>query len=110
MDEKRKLLGNFEIFYENSIEKFNFIFIFENLLLKIEPSEITPLFYNNFFGFGGGGFPPFPPGSPLPYIRLGHFKFDSGAVKCKGAGACSRSMKSMDVFMFSVFFIITTPY
>ena len=31
---------------------------FQNFLLKIEPSEITPFFYNNFFGFGGGGFPP----------------------------------------------------
>ena len=26
------------------------------LLLKIEPSEITPVFYNNFFRFGGGEF------------------------------------------------------
>ena len=31
-----------------------FYFFFENLLLKIELSEITPFFYNNFFGFGGG--------------------------------------------------------
>ena len=79
MDEKRKLLGNFEkilkIFDENSIEKLNFYFIlflffilfFENLLLKIEPSEITPVFYNNFFGFGGG-ISPFPPGYALAYI------------------------------------------
>ena len=29
------------------------------MLLKIEPSEITPFFYNNFFGFGGEA-------SPLP--------------------------------------------
>ena len=27
----------------------------EKLLLKIEPSEITSFFYNNFFPFGGGG-------------------------------------------------------
>ena len=46
-------------FWENFWWKFNrkmnfyFIFILENLLLKIEPSEITPLFYNNFFGFRG---------------------------------------------------------
>ena len=59
LDEKHKLLGNFEkilkFFDENSIEKSNlFIFIFfENLLLKIEPSEITPFFHNIFFGFGG---------------------------------------------------------
>ena len=33
------------------------------MLLKIQSSEITPFFYNNFFGFfGGGGFSPFPPG------------------------------------------------
>ena len=31
------------------------------LLLKIEPSEITPFFYNSFFGFRGGGLPHFPP-------------------------------------------------
>ena len=77
MDEKSKLLGNFEkilkFFDENSLEKlnflfFNFYFLFfsENLLLKIELSEITPFFYNNFFGFwGGGNFPPFPPGYAL---------------------------------------------
>ena len=65
--QKRKLFGNFEtilkIFDENSMEKLNFYFIFifilETLLQKIEPSEITPFFYNNFFGFGGG-FPPSP--------------------------------------------------
>ena len=35
------------------------LWFLENLLLKIEPSEITPFFYNNFFGFeGGGDFPP----------------------------------------------------
>ena len=65
LDEKPKLLGNFEkilkFFDENSIEKLNFLFLlfifFENLLLKIELSEITPFFYNTFFGFGGGEFP-----------------------------------------------------
>ena len=71
-DEKRKLLGNFEnilkFFDENSIEKFNFyfIFIFENLWLKIEPSEITP-FLQQFFRFPEGGFPPpLTLASPLP--------------------------------------------
>ena len=59
LGEKSKSLGNFEkilkFFDENSIEKLNFLFFifFENLLLKIELSEITPFFYNNFFGFGG---------------------------------------------------------
>ena len=47
------------------IEFFIFLFLFfiffENLLLKIELSEITPFFYNNFFGFVGENFPPFPP-------------------------------------------------
>ena len=79
MDKKSKLLGNFEnifkIFDENSIEKLNFYFIlfyilffilfFENLLLKIKPSKITPVFYNNFFRFREGGFPPFPLATPL---------------------------------------------
>ena len=32
-----------------------FLTILEKLLLKIEPSEITSFFYNNFFRFGGGG-------------------------------------------------------
>ena len=49
-----------------------FIFILENLLLKIQPSEITPFFYNNFFVFGRGDFPP-PPGYALgnttPYLN-----------------------------------------
>ena len=78
MDEKPKLLRNFEkilkFFDENSIEKLNFLFFFififyffENLLLKIELSEISPFFYNNFFGFGGGS--PFPPGYALAFNR-----------------------------------------
>ena len=66
---KYKLLEIFEkflkFFDENSIEKLSFflffiIYFLENLLLKIEPSEITPFFYNN-FSVSGGGFPPFPP-------------------------------------------------
>ena len=62
-----KFSENFEIFWWKFYRKikffiFIFYFYFENLLLKIEFSEITPFFYNNFFGFGGGGeFPPFPP-------------------------------------------------
>ena len=47
-----------KIFDENSIEKWNFYFILENLLLKIETSEITPFFYKKFSVSGGGGFPP----------------------------------------------------
>ena len=46
---------NLKIFDENSKEKlkYYFIFILENLLLKIEPSEITP-FSTTFFRFRGG--------------------------------------------------------
>ena len=69
LDEKHTLLGNFEkilkIFDENSLEKLHFLLYLENLLLKIEPSKITPFFYNNLFGFGrGGGFSPPPPPPP----------------------------------------------
>ena len=82
MDEKRKLLGNFEkilkFFDENSIENLNFFifyfYFFENLLLKIEPSEITPFFYNKFFGFGGGGNFPLPPWlRPCGYVLYDNF-------------------------------------
>ena len=65
--DKNAVFGNFEkilkFFDENSIENLNlyFIFILENVLLKIELSEITPFFYNIFFGFRGE-FPPFPLG------------------------------------------------
>ena len=52
-----KFWENLESFWWKFYRKFNFfifIFILENLLLKIEPSGITPFFYNNFFGFEGG--------------------------------------------------------
>ena len=75
LDEKHKLLGNFEIFDKNSLEKLNYLFFyfyffFENLLLKIELSEIIAFFYTHFFGFGGGGFPTFPPGYALVCTSL----------------------------------------
>ena len=63
------MLGNFEkilkYFDDNYIEKLNFLFLFaiEKLLLKIELWEITPFFYNDFFGFGW--ISPFPLGTPL---------------------------------------------
>ena len=69
LDEKHKLLGNFEktlkYFDENYIEKLNFLFLFaiEKLLLKIELSETTPFLYNDFFGFGW--ISPFPLATPL---------------------------------------------
>ena len=54
-----KFLENFENHDdENSIEKLHFLLFLENLLVKIEPSEITPFFYNNSFGFGGRIPPP----------------------------------------------------
>ena len=45
-----KFWENFENFWWKFYRKlhFYFIFILENLLVKIEPSEITPFFYNNF--------------------------------------------------------------
>ena len=60
-----------KILLKNWIFILFFILFFENLLLKIEPSEITPVFYNNFFGFGGGGnFPPFLPlATPLTHTE-----------------------------------------
>ena len=70
-----------KIFDETSIEKLNFYFIFifmlENLLLKIEPSEITPFFYHNFFRFGGGDFPSSPCLRPLKsWRRQWHIRYD----------------------------------
>ena len=52
-----KVLENDEIFDENSLEKGVFLFFIfkKNLLLKIELSEITPVFNSNFFRFRGGG-------------------------------------------------------
>ena len=85
LDEKRKLLGNFEkflkVFDENSIEKLIFIFYFlENLLLKIEPSEITPFFYNNFFAFGGIS-PLFPLAMPLKPENYQNPRCKSGNIR-----------------------------
>ena len=52
LEEKYKWLGNFEktlkFFNKNLLEKLNFYLFLEKLLLKIEPSEITSFFYNNF--------------------------------------------------------------
>ena len=42
-----------KILDENSIEKLTSKLFLENLMLKIEPSEITSFFYNNFFHFRG---------------------------------------------------------
>ena len=65
LDEKHKLLGNFEksfkVFDKNSLGKLNFYRFLEKLLLKIEPSEITSFFYNNLFHFGGANVPTVPP-------------------------------------------------
>ena len=50
-----------KILLKNGIFILLLILFFENLLLKIEPSEITPVFYNNFFRFRGRGNFPFSP-------------------------------------------------
>ena len=50
------------------------------MLLKIEPSEITPFFYNNFFRFRGG-FSPFP-------IGYAQEKFSVGSKIRKRKGLC----------------------
>ena len=52
-----KVWESFEKFwwkFYRKIDFFLFLFILENLLIKIEPSEITPSIYNNFFVFWGG--------------------------------------------------------
>ena len=69
MDEKRKLLGNFEnivkVFDENSIEKLNFLifiyFCFGKFVTKNRAFGNNIIFLQQFFRFrGGGNFPPFP--------------------------------------------------
>ena len=70
---KTQLFGKFweifEIFWWKFNGKIEFFSIFwENLLLKIETSEITSFFYNNFFRFGGGGVQT-PPNPPPPCVR-----------------------------------------
>ena len=90
MDKKHKLFGNFEkilkIFDKNSIEKSNFYLFLERLWLKIEPSEITSFFYNNFFNSGGGTFPVPPPTGgayvniPIDYLEKYEFWFKIGIL------------------------------
>ena len=50
-----------KILEKNSIEKLTFRLFLERLMLKIEPSEITSFFYNNFFQFRGWNVPGVPP-------------------------------------------------
>ena len=68
LDEKRNLLGNFEktlkIFDENSIEHLNFYFIL----------------FSIFFGFGGRGIPPFPPGYALDKLLRQATQMDGTAL------------------------------
>ena len=61
------------------------------MLLKIEPSGITPVFYNNFFRFGGGGgiSPPSPPGYALV----------SGTSKCMSKGTIFRRNRLIKVLL-----------
>ena len=53
-----------------------FYFYLENLLLKIEPPEITPFFYNNFFLVSGFNVSPFPLGYALEfYCKQSNLEF-----------------------------------
>ena len=78
LDEKHKLLGNFEkilkFFDENSLEKLNFLFLF---FTKNRAFGNNTIFLQQFFRFrgGGGNFPPFPPWlrpwpNSTPYVNL----------------------------------------
>ena len=60
---KNPNVGKF--FEQNSIEKLSFKLFLENLLLKIEPSEIPLFFYNKFSPFGGGNVPNVPLLAPM---------------------------------------------
>ena len=72
LDEKRKLLGNFEkllkIFDANSIENLNFYFIynfiFRKFVIKNRAFGNNSIFLQQFFSVPGGDFP-FPPGYAL---------------------------------------------
>ena len=114
MDEKRSV-GKFWESFENfwwkfyrKIKLFLFFNFFENLLLKIEHSEIPPFFYNNSFGFGGGwGFPPFPPGYALGSKQNQQFKnrkrfFHPNAQKINACFLkfCEKSAKIMHSSQF----------
>ena len=70
-------IWNFENFWWKFYRTWNFIFL-KNLLLKIEPSEITAFFNYNFFCFGG--FPPFPLATPL---KVAHPVPHHGTPICK---------------------------
>ena len=65
--QKTQIVGKF--FDENSIEKLNFI-IFGKFVTKIRAFGNNPIFYNNFFGFGGGGYSPLPPPKSASVISL----------------------------------------
>ena len=77
LDEKCKLLGNFEkilkIFDENSIEKLNY-FYFGKFVTKNSAFGNNTIFLQHFFGFGGGGFPPFPLATSLALQDFGSGK------------------------------------
>ena len=101
LDEKHQLLGNFEkilkTFDKNSIGKLNFQRVLEKLLLKIEPSEITPFFYNNSFDFGGGDVPCVP-----PWRRLWYCVADGYSMCCE---LCSHT----DVTEPFIYTIVLSP-
>ena len=81
LDEKHKLLGNFEkilkFFDENSIEKLNclffyfyFLFFFRKFVTKNRAFGNNTIFLQQFFRFRGGGISPLSPlATPLMVIN-----------------------------------------
>ena len=69
---KNKLLGNFEkiskVFDENSIEKLNFIMIFEKFATKNRAFGNNTIFLQQFFRLRGGDSPLHP--NPPMYIHI----------------------------------------
>ena len=82
LDEKHKLLGNFEktlkFSDENSLEKLNFLFFlfflfFLKFVTKNRALGNNTIFLQQFFRFRGeGNFPPFPLATPLVYVCIGN--------------------------------------
>ena len=68
-----KLWENCDIVWWKFNRKIEYLSILGNLLLKIEPSEITSISYNKFFPVGGGFEPPNPLGTPLVVWKIANF-------------------------------------
>ena len=112
-----KFSENFENFWWNINKNWIFIYFCENLLLKIETSEITSFFYNNFFRFWGVFEPPYPLRTPLtPCVyqikytvcfRILYKNLRTSKQVSKSSLGC----QYRDVSSFpSFYFLILTPY